>query len=266
MRTLIYAIALLAAACTGSVYPALAKTLTLSGEVTYRERVPLPDRAILRVHLIDTAAAAGTPARIEAEAPIAAGGQVPLTFTLNFDDRIVEQGHDYALVAEIWAGNAVWFRNAEPYAVDPLVLPEIPIVIIANFTGTVAKQPQTPVEPEVPSAPPPFLNVTWRAESIGGDPVVADTETTLSVASDMRAGGRGGCNSYFAQAKIEGETLRFSAVAATQMACAAAGVTEQEQKFFAALASTRFWRLRDGKLVLLDSAGRDIAILAETVR
>lgn len=265
MRTLIYVIALLAAACMGSVFPALAETLTLSGEVTYRERIALPDRAVLRVQLVDTGAAADTPARIEAKAAIAAGGQVPLTFTLNFDDGVVEEGHTYALVAEISAGNTVWFRNTEPYAVNPL-LPEPPIVIITNFTGTLTEEPSTPAEPEVPSAPPPILDVTWQAESIGGSPVVEDSETTLAIASDMRAGGRGGCNSYFAQAKIEGESLRFSAVAATKMACATAGVTEQEASFFAALASTRFWRLRDGKLVLLDSTGRDVVILTETVR
>jgi len=50
------------------------------------------------------------------------------------------------------------------------------------------------------------------------------------------------------------------------MACAAAEVTEQEAGFFAALASTRFWRLRDGKLVLLDASGRDIAVLTEAAR
>lgn len=264
MRTLIRAVFGLVAFCAAATSPALAETLTLSGEVTYRERIALPPDAILHVHLVDTAAAADTPARIEAAAAIAAGGQVPLTFTLHFDDRAIEAGHDYALVAEISAGGAVWFRNAEPYAVNPL-LPEIPIVIVTNFTGSLIREPATPVEPEVP-ATPAILDVIWQAESIGGNPLVANAETTLSIASDMRAGGRGGCNSYFAQAKIEGESLRFSAVAATRMACAAPEVNEQEASFFAALAATRFWRVRDGKLVLLDSTGRDVAILTEAAR
>ena len=82
----------------------------------------------------------------------------------------------------------------------------------------------------------------------------------------MRAGGRGGCNSYFAQTEIAGESLRFSAVAATQMACTANDITEQEQSYFAALQSTRFWRLRSGKLVLLDAGGRDLVVLAQSVR
>lgn len=245
--------------------PALAEALTLSGQVTYRERIALPADAILRVRLVDSAAATAMPARVEAEAPIAAGGQVPLTFTLTFDDSMVEDGRQYALMAEIVSGGAIWFRTVEPYAVDPL-LPEAPIVIVANFTGKVATEPQSPAEPIVPTAPPPILDVIWRAETIGGDPVLAAAETTLSIAGDMRAGGRGGCNSYFAQARIEGESLRFSAVAATRMACATTDATEQEASFFAALASTRYWQLRDGKLVLLDASRRDIAVLTGTAR
>lgn len=238
--------------------PAQAETLTLRGEVTYLERIALPANAILRVQLVDAARA---PARITAEAPIAAGGQVPLTFTLNFDDGMIEPGHAYALVAEISSGGAVWFRNTESHAVNPL-LPETPIVIITTFTGTLSERPAVP---DVP-ATPPILDITWQAESIGDTTVVANARPTLSIAGDMRAGGRGGCNSYFAQAKLTGESLRFSAVAATRMACEAADVAAQESGFFAALAATRFWRLRDGKLVLLDAGGRDVAILIESVR
>jgi putative lipoprotein len=262
MRVLL-AIAAFLIIATAAISSAQAETRTLKGEVTYRERIALPPDATLRVQLVDVGAP-GSPALLEAEAAIAAGGQVPLTFTLNFDDRVIQNGHSYALVAEISAGDVVWFRNGEPYAVDPLS-PATPIVIVTNFTGTLTERPATPVEPEAP-ATPEILDITWQAESIGGKPVVENARTTLSIASDMRAGGRGGCNSYFTQAELAGESLRFSAVAATRMACAAAEVTAQEESFFAALASTRFWRLRDGKLVLLDAAGRDIAILTEAMQ
>lgn len=265
MRRFTYVIFAFSIICAIAASPALAETLTLSGEVTYRERIALPEDATLRVQLVDKAAPADAPARIEAEAAIAAGGQVPLSFTLYFDERVIEKGHDYALIAEISAGDAVWFRNSEPYDLNPL-LPEIPLVIITNFTGKITEGPPAPTEPDVPATPPPILDVTWQAESIGGKPVVESAQTTLSIASDMRAGGRGGCNSYFAQAALNGESLRFSAVAATRMACSEAEVGEQEASFFAALASTRFWRLRDGKLVLLDSGGRDLAVLSESLR
>lgn len=241
--------------------PALADMMTLRGEVTYRERIALPPGTVLAVELVDLDTA-GEPGRIRAEAPIVAG-RVPLTFALNFDDRMIEAGHDYGLVAEISSGGTVWFRNADPYALDPRQ-PEEPLVVVTTFTGTVAEPPARP--PPEAAAALPILDITWRAESIGGEPVVENADTTISIERDMRAGGRGGCNSYFAQAEIDGESLRFSAVAATQMACQSAEITAQETSFFAALAATRFWRIRDNKLVLLDAGGRDAVVLAEAVR
>ncbi|HEY0920338.1 META domain-containing protein [Devosia sp.] len=253
------ALALLAAAAMAA--PAVADPVTLSGQVTYRERIALPPNAVLRVQLIDVDATGAAP--IRAEAPIAPGGQVPLTFTLSFDDRAINTAHSYALLAEIASGTAVWFRNTEPYALDP-ILPD-PILIVTSFAGSAAATPPPPSRADAVD-PAPILDVTWQAESIGGTPLLANSAATLSIAGDMRTGGRGGCNSYFTQAELAGENLRFSAVAATQMACAADAVTTQEQAFFAALAATRFWRLRDGKLVLLDGGGRELAVLAAAAR
>lgn len=243
--------------------PALAETMTLTGEVTYRERIALPANAVLRVQLVDAGTADG-PAPIEARAAIAPGGQVPLTFTLRFDDRVIEPGHAYALMAEITSGNVIWFRNIEPYGVNPL-LPNDPVIIVTDFTGATTEDSGPPIAADRPAAAP-ILDMIWRAESIGGKPVIPQSEPTLSIAGDMRAGGRGGCNSYFAQAEIDGKSLRFSAIAATQMACAATEITDQERGFFAALQSTRFWRLRDGRLVLLDAGGRDLVVLAQSAR
>lgn len=240
--------------------PAFAEMVTLRGTVTYGERIALPPGATLAVELVDLATA-GEPARIRAEAPIVAG-QMPLTFTLSFDDRMIEVGHDYGLVAEISSDGTVWFRNTNPYALDPLQ-PEELVAVVTTSTGTATTT--TPPPPEV-AATPPILDITWRAESIGGEAVVENADTTLSIERDMRAGGRGGCNSYFAQAELEGKRLRFSAVAATQMACQSAEIAEQESRFFAALAATRFWRIRDGKLVLLDAGGRAVVVLAKAVR
>lgn len=237
--------------------PSAAATATLSGEVTYVERIALPEGSSLRVKLIDLTAP-GTPTRVEAEAPIASPGQVPLTFTLNFDDRVISSGHQHALVAEISVGLELWFRNAQPHAVEPLA-PDGPITIVANFVGRLVAPDEPGGEEEEIAAPAPsILDVTWRADTIGGTPVLANVESTLSIASDMRAGGRGGCNSYFAQAEVGSESVRFSAVAATRMACLSQEATAQETAFFAALSAARFWRLDGSALLLLDGGGDEL--------
>ena len=239
--------------------PALAAKVALTGDVTYRERIALPPGGTLSVSLIDLASP--DKPRVSAKAPIGSPGQVPLTFTLNFDDTVIVAGHSYALVAEIAGTDAVWFRNAEPYAIDPLA-PAAPILIIVNV---VPKNAATVAAPEpVVAPPPPILDITWQAESIGGTPVARGIVSSLSIASDMRAGGRGGCNSWFAQAEINAERLIFSAVAATRMACVSDDATKQEDSFFAALAATRFWRLDKDHLILLDAGGVELANLGKS--
>jgi putative lipoprotein len=241
----------------------LAATATLTGEVTYRERIALPEGASLRVKLIDLTAP-GTPTRVEAQAAIADPRRVPLTFTLNFDDRVLRPDHQHALVAEISAGLQLWFRNAEPYALDPLA-PSEPVMIVANFVGRLLGGPEAPPDRPQVTATPSILDITWRAEAIGGDPVLRNADSTLSIASDMRAGGRGGCNSYFAQAELRAEFIRFSAIAATKMACLDEAATAQETAFFAALEAARFWRIEEDHLLLLDADGSELIRFARSL-
>lgn len=253
MRIVVAMVALLLAFAS----PALAAKVTLKGDVTYRERIALPPGGTLSVSLIDLAMP--DQPRVSAKAPIASPGQVPLTFTLNFDDNVIVAGHKYAIVAEISGGDTVWFRNTEPYAIDPLA-PVEPILIIVNIVPA----EEAVVEPEPAAVLPPILNVTWQAETIGGAPVARGVTSSLSIASDMRAGGRGGCNSWFAQAEVTAERLVFSAVAATRMACLSEDATKQEDSFFAALAATRFWRLDNDHLILLDAGGVQLASLGKS--
>ncbi|KQW77467.1 hypothetical protein ASC89_20035 [Devosia sp. Root413D1] len=255
MRIVVAMVALLLALAS----PALAAKVTLKGDVIYRERIALPPGGTLSVSLIDLA----TPdqPRVSAKAPISSPGQVPLTFTLNFDDAVIVSGHSYALIAEIAGPDAVWFRNAEPYALDPLA-PATPILIIVNIAPQ--EEPVPTPEPVVAPAPSPILDITWQAETIGGAPAARGIVSSLSIASDMRAGGRGGCNSWFAQAEVNAERLIFSAVAATRMACVSDEATKQEDSFFAALAATRFWRLDKDHLILLDAGGVELANLGKS--
>jgi putative lipoprotein len=254
--------------------PAMAARVTLSGEVTYRERIALPPNGVLTISLIDLEAPAGP--RVSAQGKIATPGQVPLSFTLNFEDSVILPNHKYALTSTIAAEDgAIWFLSAEPYPVEPLA-PAAPIVLVLNRPAPEATEPpeatETPTvteeavlvpEPIAP-LPPPILDITWRATSIGGNPVGRLIVSSLSIAQDMRAGGRGGCNSWFAQAELNDTNLLFSAVAATRMACLSDDATAQEDAFFAALAATRRWRLDGDVLTLLDGANATLAVLEKS--
>jgi len=243
-----------------AVAPALAERVTLTGDVTYRERIALPEAGTLTVALIDLA----QPEKpgLAATAAIATPGEVPLTFTLNLDTNTLDPAHQYALVAQIaGADGAVWFRNDAPYPIDPLA-PAQPILIVVNFQGGAdAPIADAPVAPPVP---PTILGATCNAASIGGTPVVRGSVSSLSIGSDMRAGGRGGCNSWFAPAQVGEQTLALSAVAATRMACVNEALSAQETAFFDVLARTRFWRIDGSNLTLLDVAGAELAVLEKS--
>ncbi|WP_158625935.1 META domain-containing protein [Arsenicitalea aurantiaca] len=240
--------------------PVLAERVTVTGEVTYRERIALPADARLRVKLVDLSLA--TPlTRVQAEGAIASPGQVPLRFSLAFEDRIVMPGRAYGLVAEIFTPDGVIFTNTEPFRLDPLA-PPADLGFLLQRVALAAPPAARLAEPVDET---PITDITWRATTLRGEPLPTSPASTLSIAGDLRAGGRGGCNSYFAQAQMAGDMLAFSAVAATRMACAGA-VAEQEAAFFGVLAETRRFRRDGATLIFLDGANAEIATFTRLAR
>jgi putative lipoprotein len=227
--------------------PALAAPVQLPGEVTYRERIALPDTAVLSIELIDLALPDRP--RLSVSAPTG-HGQVPLAFTLTFEDSMILPHHDYAINAAIDAGD-IHFRNPEPYPVTPLAQTE-PVLIVTNL---VAQNDQPSSEPV--TAPPdlPLLNITWEATTIGEAPVPPGVDITLLIEDDMRAGGTGGCNSFFSQATVAEDSFAIGEVARTQRSC----FYERnmlEQSYFDALKASAAWAMNDDSLILVDRAGK----------
>jgi Heat shock protein len=224
--------------------PAMADNLTLSGTVTYRERIALPPGAQLRVTLV--ALPDGRPIA-GASATIPAIGQVPLNYALNVRTKL--STGPYGLVAEIRGGGRILFRNAQPVPVDPAMPAPIDILV--------RSVPGHPVPPPVQPPPMPsgdLLDVLWTVTSIGGTPVTGSRPPTLSIASDLRAGGHASCNSYFAEASMTGNRLVFGPAAATRMACAPE-LMAQENAYLSALAAVTGFEIDGDSLRLLDAAG-----------
>jgi putative lipoprotein len=231
--------------------PALAAKIDLSGQVTYRERIALPDGALLRIQLIDQTLP-NTPPRVAVEAPIGPG-QVPLSFDLKFDDALILPNHAYALIASISDQGGLLFRNAEPYAVAPLA-PATPVVIVTDLVARTELPVSASTATQAPVAPA-ILDTLWTATLIAGAAPVPRSAISLTIGADMRAGGTGGCNAYFSQAELDGDKLAFSSVAATRKACADT-INQQEQAFFAALAATASWQVSGDDLTLFGADGK----------
>jgi putative lipoprotein len=240
----------------GAASPVLAAKVSLPGQVTYRERIALPDSARLRIQLIDQTLSAAPP-RLDVEAPTGVG-QVPLSFTLTFEDSLVLPGHDYALVATIAADDGVLFRNVEPYPVD-LLAPAQPVLIVTSFVGRMAEA--APADAPEATAQAAILGPTWTATTIAGEAVVARSTTSLQIGAVLRAGGLGGCNSWFAQAELDGAAIRFGGITSTMRLCFGEDArNKQERTFYDALAATATWQVIGDQLTLYAADGRPLVV------
>jgi heat shock protein HslJ len=96
----------------------------------------------------------------------------------------------------------------------------------------------------------------WQVEEIGGQGVVAGSETSIAFDLDGRVHGNSSCNRFFGSFGLSGEGLTISDTGGTMMACDP-GLMEQEQRFLSALATVRrFERAADGRLRLIGEDGR----------
>ena len=236
---------------------AQADEITFTGEVTYRERIALPQHAELWVSLVtlpENAVVASAAARIANPA------QAPLSFTLNVRSTALKGSGAYGLRAEIRSNSRTLFRSAKPVPVD--VAAPFPAAIVVSFSPDRAPEPEQVPAPQIEAANP-LLNSSWIATSIAGGPTLPETKVSLAIAPDRRAGGHSGCNNYFTEASFEPDALSFGPIAGTKMACAP-DVMKQEAALFAALAATAGFEANGKTLKLLDAAGVTLVGLVQS--
>lgn len=228
---------------------AIAETKTLSGTVTYRERMALPPSAMVEVKLVDVSRA-DAPSTTIAEASKAIVGQVPMPYELTYDSAKIQPGRSYALQAKITVDGQLWFTTTTRHAVLAGGADKTDIVVqrVSN-SGAVA-----------PTAP----TGRWLAEDIDGGGVIDRLQTVLEISADGSISGSGGCNRMTGKAVISGDQITFGPIASTDMACTPAAMT-QEQKFFDALSRVRSWSIHAGihRLTLIDADRKPVVVFTQ---
>jgi len=97
--------------------PAVAAQETVSGTVTYLQRIAMPPEAEIVVQLQDVTSP-DQGAQIVVEEKFAFGDrQVPVPFELKFDPTKIDTKHLYALTARIFTGSELRFMNSKSYRV-----------------------------------------------------------------------------------------------------------------------------------------------------
>ncbi|MCI0576435.1 MAG: META domain-containing protein [Chloroflexi bacterium] len=107
-----------------------------------------------------------------------------------------------------------------------------------------------------------LANTQWSLVSMGAPgaeaPVVAGSTITLAFEAAGQATGSGGCNSYGGEYRVEGNTLSFSNVASTLMACLDEAVMAQEAQYFQALETAGEFELAGDTLAIWYDGGQGV--------
>jgi putative lipoprotein len=106
----------------------------IAGEVFYRERVLLPEDAVLHVRLLESAGG-DSPAVTLASATIDPAGQVPIPFALQYDPSRLADGREHTLDARITVGDQLVFVNGSAVPLATASGPEPLRILLVNARG-----------------------------------------------------------------------------------------------------------------------------------
>lgn len=146
-----------------------------------------------------------------------------------------------------------------------------PTSVVETPQSTVTPAPtETPAEPDPVEETPspeataqddPLAGTHWDFVSFGAPgeetPILSDSSITLQFEATGEAGGSAGCNSYGADYEVQGDTLSFSPIVSTMMACADEALMDQEQRYLQALQSAGPFMLAGESLTLWYGEGEN---------
>lgn len=93
------------------------KIQSITGSVAYRERIALPDNAVVTVYLQDVSLADAPATVIAKQNFITNGMQVPLEFNLAYDSSKIKASHSYSVSARIEVDGKLRFITDTHYGV-----------------------------------------------------------------------------------------------------------------------------------------------------
>ncbi len=114
--------------------------------------------------------------------------------------------------------------------------------------------------------PPGVVDVEWSLTSLQPPGAAAEDTTgkglTLTLDSDGTAYGSGGCNRFTTGYTVgEGQSLTFTPIAGTLMACEQS-IADLEQSYFVTLQAVTAYSFEDGRLVLQAGANGELVFSA----
>jgi putative lipoprotein len=214
----------------------------LSGTVAYRERIALPQDAVVQVQLSDVSVQ-------DAAAPVIAettvkpeGRQVPLPFELRYDPSKLDPKRTYAVRATVRSGGQLRFTTT---TVTP---------VLTQGNPSRADLMLTRAGSQAQGAPGALWGTSWRLEDLAAAGVVDQSQATLEFPQEGKVIGNASCNRFFGSVQVSGDSIAFSRMGATRMACLSEATMTQEAAYLKALESAERYTI-DGSSLLIYSKG-----------
>ncbi len=220
--------------------------ISVTGALTYRERIALLPDATAHITLSDVSVADRAAPPLAEQSIKLAGRQVPLPFTLSLPRGELDPRGRYAIRGTIVdsMGRLQWTTDTT-HLIDPTQSASDlgPLRMVRVAAG---------VEP---TAAERLRGGEWKVEDIGGRGIIDFSHVSLTFGHDGRITGDTGCNSYSVPYEVSGDRLSIGQGISTQRACLPA-LGNQERNFLQILSKvTRFEFSETGALILSTAAG-----------
>lgn len=233
-------------------------TASVKGTASYEDCLMISRSAVFEATLADVSKA-DAPAEIIATARITDSQGPFFHFSLDYDPARIVENHSYVVRATIINQGKIIFTSTDTHPVVTLGHPQ-EVNIILHY---VAANSQTELKGRALRTSPQYLveHGGWTLIRLGDDAVPTgphDPEPNIEFNSkEHRVGGSGGCNRLMGTYELDGQSIRFSKMATTRMACEKG--MDLEKNFLAALDAVRTWKLEDNHLDLFAEDGKLLA-------
>jgi len=242
------------AACSNNNEPApmpeIPEMQSVSGTVSYRERILLTTNATVNVRLLDVSKA-DVSAILIAEQTIETPGQMPVSFELLYNPEVIDERMSYAVHARIFEGSELRFTTDTNY----------PVLTRGNGNSVdliLVAVGDAPVSAGIPP-------VTWQLLELRGEAVSFEEGRYPNIRiseADNTVSGFSGCNQFSGSFMNEAGELATNALAMTMMACPDSVVTEQA--FMRALGEADSFKVVGESLlaIVTDESGGETVIMS----
>ena len=232
-----------------------AKTATVTGTVTYREKIALPTEGVVITVKVEDVSRADAPAVTIGEQIIEnPAHQIPIPFEIEYNPDDIDERYTYAMRVRIEVDGELWFINTTRHQVITRGFPTSNVEAILEKVG--------------PRETATLEDTTWVLEYFGESEAIGiccsdvylktlikNTEITIEFKrAEGQFSGTAGCNHYFGSYEVTGNNLSISGpIGATEMSCGE-DIDKQEREYLSILQTARSYNVADGGLTIICGA------------